>query len=77
LLRETSQSAAVGIVYTPATFRGQGYATTALAALNDLLLERGVMDRFLYIDPTHDGALALARKLGCGLVQDALDIDCA
>lgn len=77
LLRETPQSAAVGIVYTPAAFRGQGYATTALSALNDLLLERGVTNRHLYIDPGQDGALALARKLGCGALQDTLDIDCS
>jgi len=77
LLRETPQSAAVGIVYTPAAFRGQGYATTALGALNELLVERGVTNRFLYIDPSKDGALALARKLGCGVLQDTLDIDCA
>ena len=75
LLRETPQSAAIGIVYTPAAFRGQGYATTAVGALNDLLVERGVTNRFLCIDPTKDGALALAEKLGGGLVQDTLDID--
>lgn len=77
LLRETPQSAAIGIVYTPAAFRGQGYAVTAVGALNDLLVERGVTNRFLCIDPSKDGALALAEKLGGVLVQDTLDIDCA
>jgi GNAT superfamily N-acetyltransferase len=77
LLRETRESAAVGIVYTPAAYRGQGYATAALGALNDLLDERGVKHRFLYIDPSKDAGQALARKLGCGHVQDTLDINCA
>jgi GNAT superfamily N-acetyltransferase len=77
LLRETRDSAAVGIVYTPAAYRGQGYATAALGALNDLLDERGVKHRFLYIDPSKDAGQALARKLGCGYVQDTLDINCA
>ncbi|RPI59519.1 MAG: GNAT family N-acetyltransferase [Lysobacterales bacterium] len=77
LLRETRDSAAVGIVYTPATFRGQGYATAAMTALCKLLDERGVANRYLWTDPKSDGANALARKLGCGFVYDSLDIDCA
>lgn len=76
LLRETRESVAVGIVYTPATFRGQGYGTAALRALNRLLDERGVKNRYLWIDPRSDGAQALAAKLGCRFVFDSLDIDC-
>jgi RimJ/RimL family protein N-acetyltransferase len=77
LLRETPASVAIGIVYTPAAFRGQGHAMAALAALCDLLDERGVEKRYLWIDPGSDAAQALARKLGCRLVHDSLDIDCA
>jgi predicted GNAT family acetyltransferase len=77
LLRETRSSVAVGIVYTPAAFRGQGYGTAGLAALNRLLDERGVANRFLWIDPKSDGAQALAAKLGCRFVYDSLDVDCA
>jgi len=77
LLRETRESVAVGIVYTPATFRGQGYATAALRALDRLLEERGVKNRYLWVDPRSDGAQALAAKLGCRFVHDSLDIDCA
>jgi GNAT superfamily N-acetyltransferase len=76
LLRETRDSVAIGIVYTPATFRGQGYAAAALRALNRLLDERGVKNRYLWIDPKSDGAQALAAKLGCSFVFDSLDIDC-
>jgi RimJ/RimL family protein N-acetyltransferase len=77
LLRETRASAAVGIVYTPAAFRGLGHATAALAALCELLDERGVKNRYLWIDRRSDAAQALASKLGCRLVHDSLDIDCA
>jgi GNAT superfamily N-acetyltransferase len=77
LLRETPHSAAVGIVYTPAAFRGQGYGTAALDTLGRLLDERGVANRYLWIDPKSDAAQALARKLGCRFVYDSLDIDCA
>jgi hypothetical protein len=76
LLRETRDSVAIGIVYTPATFRGQGYGTAALHALSRLLDERGVKNRYLWVDPTSDGAQALAAKLGCRFVFDSLDIDC-
>lgn len=76
LLRETRDSAAVGIVYTPAAFRGQGYGTAALEALNRLLDERGVPNRYLWIDGKSDAAQALAAKLGCRFVYDSLDVDC-
>jgi RimJ/RimL family protein N-acetyltransferase len=77
LLRETRDSVAIGIVYTPATFRGQGYGTAALRALDRLLEERGVKNRYLWVDPKSDAAQALAAKLGCRFVFDSLDIDCA
>ena len=77
LLRETRTAAAVGIVYTPAAFRGKGYATAALRALSRLLDERGTRKHYLWIDPTSDASQALAKKLGCELVHDSVDIDCA
>ena len=76
LLRETRDSVAVGIVYKPAAFRGEGHATAAMTALNQLLDERGVRNRYLWIDPQNDGGKALASKLGCRFVYDSLDIDC-
>jgi hypothetical protein len=77
LLRETRESVAVGILYTPAAFRGQGHATAAMSAFSRLLDERGVSNRYLWIDPKSDAANALATKLGCRFVYDSLDIDCA
>jgi hypothetical protein len=76
LLRETRDSVAVGIVYTPAAFRGEGHGTAAMAALNRLLDERGIANRYLWIDRKSDAGQALARKLGCRFVYDAIDIDC-
>jgi hypothetical protein len=77
VVRATPSSAAIGLVYTPAAFRGKGHATAALGALDALLEERGVANRFLLIEPASDSAQGLARKLGCRLVQDAVDIDWA
>ncbi len=77
LLRETQNSVAIGIVYTPAAFRSQGYGTAALDALGRLLDERGVNNRYLWIDPGSDAAQGLARKLGGRFVYDSLDLDWA
>jgi GNAT superfamily N-acetyltransferase len=76
LLHETRDAVAVGIVYTPAAFRGRGHGAAALKALSRLLDERGVAERYLWIDPANDGAQAFAAKLGCRFVCDALDVDC-
>jgi hypothetical protein len=42
-----------------------------------LLDERVISNRYLWIGPKSDAGEALARKLGCRLVYDALDVDCA
>lgn len=76
LMRETRESVAVGIVYTPAAFRGEGHGTAAMAELNRLLDERGIANRYLWIDRKSDAAQALAGKLGCRFVYDSIDIDC-
>ena len=77
LLRETRDSVAVGIVYTPAAFRGEGHGTAAMAALNRLLDERGIANRYLWIDPQERRGRKRSRsKLGCRFVYDSLDIDC-
>ncbi len=77
LIYETPRAIAVGVVYTPATYRGRGYAAAAMGALDGLLREREVSQRYLCINPVSTAALALAAKLECSLVQEALDVDCA
>jgi predicted GNAT family acetyltransferase len=74
--RESDKSAAVGLVYTPAAYRGKGYATTALGALQRLFVERGALRAYLYVDPTNDAVLALANALGGRVVHDEIDIEC-
>jgi hypothetical protein len=76
LLRENRQWAALGVVYTPAAYRNRGRASAAVMALQELLLERGVRDTYLYIDPANDAALALSRKLHATVIRDTIDIDC-
>ena len=76
VLRESPRFAAVGLVYTPATFRGKGYATVALTALQRLLVERGLERSYLYVDPANDAGKALGDTLGGSLVHDEVDIEC-
>jgi predicted GNAT family acetyltransferase len=75
LLQRTPRAAALGVVYTPPEHRGQGYASAAVAALNGQLLASGLEQRYFFIDPANRAAQALARKIGCELVQAAVDID--
>jgi RimJ/RimL family protein N-acetyltransferase len=76
VLRESPRFAAVGLVYTPATYRGQGYATIALTALQRLFAERGLERSYLYVDPANDAGKALGNRLGGTLVHDEVDIEC-
>jgi hypothetical protein len=73
--RETPRSAAVGLVYTPASYRAQGHATTALTALQRLFVERGLQHSYIYVDPTNDAVLALAQALGGRVVHDEVDVE--
>jgi RimJ/RimL family protein N-acetyltransferase len=76
VLRESTRFAAVGLVYTPATYRGQGYAAMALKALQRLFIERGLERSYLYVDPANDASKALGDSLGGTLVHDEVDIEC-
>jgi predicted GNAT family acetyltransferase len=76
VLRESPRFAAVGLVYTPATYRGKGYATMALTALQRLFVERGLERSYLYVDPANDAAKALGERLGGTRVHDEVDIEC-
>ena len=76
VLRESARFAAVGLVYTPATYRGKGYATIALTALQRLFAERGLERSYLYVDPANDAGKALGEGLGGTLVHDEVDIEC-
>jgi predicted GNAT family acetyltransferase len=75
VLLQTQHSTAVGIVYTPAAYRGRGHAATAIAAFNELARERGIDNRFLFINPDKPAAVALSAKLRCETIQDTVDID--
>jgi predicted GNAT family acetyltransferase len=74
VLRETSQSAAVAILFTPAESRNRGYATAALAAVARTLVQSG-RRCFLYTEPANAATNAIGERLGFERALDAADID--
>ena len=75
LLRETSDAAAIGILYTPAQFRERGYATASIAALSQHLLERGMSRSYFCLDPADGATYSICTRLGYGVIQNTVDID--
>jgi predicted GNAT family acetyltransferase len=75
VLRETSDAAAIGILYTPPTLRERGYATASVVAFSQHLLDRGLRRSYLCLDPADAVAFSICSKLGYGVVLDTVDID--
>jgi hypothetical protein len=75
VLRETSDAAAIGILYTPPPFRERGYARASVAALSRHLLERGMTRSYFCLDPTDAATYSMCVRLGYGVVQNTVDID--
>ena len=75
LLRETSDAAAIGILYTPPQFRERGYATASIAALSRQLLERGMSRSYFCLEPGDAATYSICVRLGYGVVQNTVDID--
>jgi hypothetical protein len=73
-VRETPNTTGVAAVYTPPPFRGRGYASTAVAALSQRLLDSGRRSCFLYSDLANATSTALYRRIGYAPVADVVDI---
>jgi predicted GNAT family acetyltransferase len=54
----------IGPVYTPPSLRGRGYATTLVAELSQLLLDRGRRFCFLYTNLANPTANAIYERIG-------------
>ncbi len=60
----TAHGARINLVYTPATRRGCGYATAAVAALSQKLLDEGLNVCFLFTDRENAAAGHIYQKIG-------------
>jgi predicted GNAT family acetyltransferase len=72
--REMQSVCGVGEVYTPPYFRGKGFASSCVADLSRLILERGFTKCVLYTDLANPTSNSIYQKIGYKPVCDSLDI---
>jgi predicted GNAT family acetyltransferase len=72
--REMRSVCGVSGVYTPPYFRGKGYASSCVAALSRLILERGFTKCVLYTDLANPTSNSIYQKIGYKPVCDSLEI---
>ena len=72
--REMQTVCGVGQVYTPPYFRGKGYATSCVAGVSRLILERGFTKCVLYTDLANPTSNSIYQKIGYAPVCDSLEI---
>lgn len=73
VLRESRDSGAIGVIYTPPALRERGYAAASVGALSRHWLDRGIRNSYLYADPANRAADAICLRLGYEVVRDAAD----
>ena len=64
----------VGYVYTPPYFRGRGYATSCVAEISRLILERGFTKCVLYTDLANPTSNSIYQKIGYDPICDSMEI---
>jgi len=72
--REIQSVCGIGHVYTPPYFRNKGYATTCVAAISRLALERGFTKCVLYTDLANPVSNSIYQKIGYTPIRDSLEI---
>jgi hypothetical protein len=72
--RELPTAIGVAFVYTPPYFRGRGYATSIVAQISRLALDRGYRRCVLYTDLANPVSNSIYRKIGYVPVCDSLQI---
>jgi len=72
--REMQTVCGVSLVYTPPYFRGKGYATSCVAAVSALILEKGFTKCVLYTDLANPTSNSIYQKIGYVPICDSLEI---
>ena len=70
--RPTKRAIAVNGVYTPREWRRRGYATACVAALSELLLQRGFELCVLYTDLSNPTSNSIYTQIGYRPLRDFL-----
>ena len=63
-LRNTENGGGISAVYTPPYYRGKGYASSVVAELSQMLLERGYKFCYLFADAENPISCGIYRKIG-------------
>ncbi|MCL2701691.1 MAG: GNAT family N-acetyltransferase [Phycisphaerae bacterium] len=74
ITRDLQTVCGIGHVYTPPYFRGKGYATSCVAAVSRLMLERGFTKCILYTDLANPTSNSIYQKIGYTPISDASEI---
>ena len=72
--RELKTVCGVSGVYTPPYFRAKGYATSCVATVSRLVLDRGFAKCVLYTDLANPTSNSIYQKIGYNPICDSLDI---
>lgn len=73
-VRDTPNTTGVAAVYTPPPFRNRGYASIAVAALSQKLLDAGRRSCFLYTDLANPVSNAVYRRVGYEPIDEVVEI---
>lgn len=65
----------IALVYTPPYFRGKGYATSCVAQLSQMALDKGYKKCVLYTDLQNPTSNSIYRKIGYKAVCDSLMLE--
>jgi len=74
ITREMENVCGIGLVYTPPYYRGYGYATSCVAKVSSIVLERGFKKCVLYTDLSNPISNSIYKKIGYKPICDSLDI---
>lgn len=72
IMRDMQTVCGVGLVYTPPYFRGKGYATSCVAKLSQIILERGFTKCALYTDLANPTSNSIYQKIGYRPICDSM-----
>ena len=72
--REMQTVCGVSEVYTPPYFRGRGYASSCVAGVSRIILERGYAKCILYTDLANPTSNRIYQKIGYRPICDSLEI---
>jgi len=70
--RELQNAVGIAFVYTPPYFRGRGYATSCVAQISQMALDRGYTSCVLYTDLLNPTSNSIYQKIGYKAVCDSL-----